>query len=122
MTVWARTDQGDMLLPTVGSGQSALVTDPDAATTIKLSDRYQLVEGEYFLDPTAGFPWPKVRVRNPNLIAIRQLLRNYALACPRVARVVDVALTYAPTLRNLAYALKATTITGSSVPVNGTAP
>jgi len=118
---WARTANGkDLLLPTLGSGQSALERDPLACAQIKLSSVLAFVKGEWALDESIGFPWRDIwGHKNPNLVAIRHTFRKYILATPPVVALVDFALAYNAAVRNIAYAFEARIATGETVTGGG---
>lgn len=117
-TTWARTETGDMLLPTTGEGASALVTDVATWVSIKIVSVLSFVLGEWQLDQSLGFPWPSIWAqKSPSIPALRLLFRKTLAAIPFVAQVNDVALSYDPTTRNLSYALSVTLTTGETVSV-----
>jgi hypothetical protein len=118
MTQWARTQSGDMLLPTMGEGASALVTDIGTCAVIKIKAGLQFILGEWFLDQTLGFPWlPIWQQRNPDVTSIRQQIRKFVLGVPTVVEVVDLSVAYNAPLRDLQYALSARLSNGQIVSV-----
>jgi hypothetical protein len=122
MAQWARTLTGDMLLPTIGSGQSAIVTDPATCAKIKIPSVFQFVKGEWVLDQNLGFPWPTVwSQKNPNLFVLKQLFRKTLLGItvgmPPVVAITDLAMAYASAIRDLKYSTAVRLATGQNVTV-----
>ncbi len=122
MAQWARTVDGDMLLPTIGSGQSAIVTDPATCAKIKIPSVLQFVKGEWVLDQNLGFPWLTVWAqKNPNLFALKQLFRKTLLGVsvgmPAIVQITDLAVIYTSAIRNLLYATSVRLATGQTVNV-----
>jgi hypothetical protein len=103
MSTWAQTSQGDMVLPTIGNGPSALEHDPRVCAQVRIRAALQTIEGEWFLDTTLGFPWRDVTKKNPDLVAIRHRLHKFLLAIPGVLAVDDLALRYNRQLRDVQY-------------------
>jgi hypothetical protein len=117
-TTWARTETGDMLLPTTGEGANALISDLTTWVQIKIVAVLSFVLGEWALDTSLGFPWPSILgQKNPNLPALRLLFRKTLAAIPFVASVDDVALGFDPVTRNFTYALSVTLTNGQTVSV-----
>lgn len=114
MSTWARTADGDIVLPPIGQGASALVTDPDQCCAIKLTDRFNFWKGEWFLDTSQGFPWQAILgQKRPNVVAIRQLFRKAILETAPVVSVDDLGASYDPVKRDLRYLFAAHTDRGA---------
>jgi len=113
VTTWARTASGDLLFPTLGSGQSALVTDPGAQCAITLQDKLSFWLGEWFLDTSQGVPWLQVLgIKNPNVSAIRAMLRSIIEGTPPVVSVNELSAVFTPARRSFAYQFSATLASG----------
>lgn len=113
MSTWARTQSGDLLFPTLGSGQSALVTDPGEQCAITLQDKLSFWLGEWFLDTSQGVPWLQVLgIKNPNVNAIRAMLRSIIQGTPPVVSVDELQALYTPSRRSFAYTFSASLATG----------
>lgn len=109
------TDQGDMALPTIGHGAEAIERDVRTCAKWKIRACLQVIQGEWFLDTTFGFPWREVARKNPNLVAIRHQLGKFIAAIPPVVQVTDLALVYNRQLRDIAYVASARLADGSTV-------
>jgi hypothetical protein len=117
VTTWARDPATlDLVFPTIGGGEVALVTDPNAECAIKLRDRFRLWLGEWFLDTRQGFPWLDILgQKQPDLVAVKQLIRKALLQTPTVANVDDVSVDFERATRTLSYAFTVHTTGGAQI-------
>jgi hypothetical protein len=111
MSMLARTASGDFQIPML------LVTDPVTCTQQKITDEGNLWLQSWAFDQTVGMPWLQqvLGIKNPNLTAIRALIRRWLLATPRVVSVLQLSVGFAPGTRNAAYAYKVQLDTGEIV-------
>lgn len=64
------------------------------AVAQNVAQRLRLFQGEWPFDTSAGFPYyQRVFVKNPNLPAIRALVRQAILATPGIREVTELMLT-----------------------------
>lgn len=129
MSTWAQDPTtGDMVLPKIGGATlpanegPIIVTDPGDATALIIDNKLSMWLGEYFLDLSQGTPWRAVLgQKNPDLNAVRQMIRSIILGTPPVAQVTDVSLAFSARLRNLSYSWAATLASGQTI-VGGMTP
>lgn len=117
MSTLALTASGDLLIPAIGKGATALVTDPDLCAAMKIADGLRMILGEWIFDTRQGFPWRQIwGQKKPNLVAIRQLLRKaiLQLGAPTVISVTDAAVFFSKT-RQLQYTFAAKTNSGAII-------
>jgi hypothetical protein len=105
-----RTSTGDLVIPRV------IVTDPAQVALQTIKDTLALWQGSWFQDLNAGFPWLQqvFGVVNPNITAIKGLLRQAILYCPYVIG-VTASVFYSHSIRAFAYNFEATLNTGQVI-------
>lgn len=90
------------------TGGLALTQSHDAVRQA-VERMFALVEGEWFSDTRAGFPWfGQIFVKRPNLPALRDLFKQRIEAVPGVASVVRIELTVDKAARKLRVEYEAT--------------
>lgn len=66
--------------------------------------------GEWFLDITHGVPYLEyVLIKNPNFTLIRELFREQILKVDGVSSLVDIDLSYVPSMRKITLTYEAET-------------
>lgn len=81
---------GDLDLTTGGLA----MVDGDDAIVQHCAFRLRYVRGECFLYPTHGTPYfEQILVKNPDLVAVRQVLRRVILETPGIGEVANFVLT-----------------------------
>lgn len=90
MSTLAQDIDGDISFPIV------LVTDPAEETAVRLSNRFALFLGEWFLNTLEGVPYYEriLGQKEGNLPAVRRLLLNIAENTPGVKEVVSLDLSF----------------------------
>lgn len=87
-----------------------------ASIASDLHARLQTFRGEWFLDGSIGIPFfDQVLVKQPNMTAIRALLRTEILDTPGIADVLELTTNYDNATRTLALSFRATTDTGEII-------
>jgi hypothetical protein len=115
MSTWARVG-ADILMPTIGNGASAIITDPVECAALRINDGLQMWLGSWALDTSQGFPWPQILAnKNPNLIAAANKLKSaiLLLGAPVVIAVPSAALAFVQQTRSMAYSFQALAQTGA---------
>jgi hypothetical protein len=110
---FARTTSGDLDFST---HTLVIKTDPVVCAAWDLQDKFSLGLGEWFLDTSQGIPYLSVLgVKNPDLSAIRAMLRAVILSVPPIVSVQELSVTLNPKTRALAYNFRATADTGQVI-------
>ncbi len=111
MSTFAQENDGDFSIPI------RLVTDPDEETALRLTNRFRLFMGEWYLDTRVGVPWYQriLGQKEGNLPAIRTLVENIVRYTPGVQEVVSIDLTYTRASRELSISVRARTQSGAIV-------
>lgn len=111
MTALARTPTGDIAVPL------AIETDPATLTRNKLTDEFNLGQGEWQFDTTQGFPWIQqiLGLKGITRTQIRALLEDAILQTPRVVSVDELQFSVNRATGALAYAFQATIDTGEQI-------
>jgi hypothetical protein len=80
-----------------------LVTDEDTSIAQKLTNRFQLFLGEWFLDTRVGVPWFQniLGLKNPDMASVGQLLARVITQTPGVASIQSSQLNFISTTRQL---------------------
>ncbi|HXN32722.1 MAG TPA: hypothetical protein VN894_12705 [Polyangiaceae bacterium] len=107
-----------MILPKIGSGVSAILTDPVQCAALRIQNGLQLWLGNWKLDQSQGFPWQQILAnKNPNLVAASNKLKSaiLLLGAPVVISVPSVQMAFNTTIRNLVYAFTALAATGQQI-------
>lgn len=92
MSTFAQTGDGDLSLVT---GQLVLVEDVAEAAAIELRNKFLFGKGEYFLDTREGVPYfERVFLKNPDVLAIRELFRSVILSVQGVKSVAELDVTF----------------------------
>jgi hypothetical protein len=98
----------------LSSGNLVIVQDEDTNIAQKLTIRFQLFLGEWFMDARVGVPYLQVVfVKNPNLVIIGQLFRNVIYSTPGIANVLSENISFVPATRSLLATYKIQTISGA---------
>lgn len=89
MSCFAQTSDGDLALSTKNGGRTlTVVKNKSQCAAQKLTNRFLLWEGEWFLDTRQGFPFRQVfGVKNPDLRAIKQMLTKLVLSVPAIVSI-----------------------------------
>lgn len=96
-------------------GDLSLVRDA-AAIRQEVDNRLRFFLGEWFLDITVGVPYLQtILVKNPNLAAIRTVLRDEILRTVGISSLTTLDLEYDPSERTLLVTWSATTDLGELV-------
>ena len=124
MSTWARTSSGDMLLPSIGQGATAIITDPDQCAAIRIQDGLLMFLGNWLLDTSQGMAWSQqvLGKKNPPLVAISNLIRKaiLTLGSPVVIAVTQLNIAFFRSARDLKYSFQAASNTGATI-IGGTA-
>jgi hypothetical protein len=107
-----------LVLPSIGSGVAALVTDPVQSAAIRIQDGLLMVLGNWKLDTSQGFPWQSVQgKKNPALVAISNLFRKaiLTLGAPVVISVTQLQIVFFSAARDLKYRFQAPANTGATI-------
>jgi hypothetical protein len=118
MSTWNQTAQGDMVMPQIGAGASAILTDPVQCAALRIQNGLQLWFQNWKLDQNQGFPWQQILAnKQPNLIAASNKLKSaiLLLGAPVVISVPSVQMAFNTTLRNLVYAFVALANSGAQI-------
>jgi hypothetical protein len=87
---------------TFGRGAADFIVDTPQAVAQAIYTRLMLFRGEWFLDLTEGTPWYQQILGKPRGPAdYDTALRSRIAGTPYVARLIDYASSYNPTLRTL---------------------
>ena len=116
MSSFAQTGTGDLALSVVNGGKRlTLVTDVSACAAQKLTNRFLLFLGEWFLDTRIGLAFFSfIAQKNPNMIALQQYLTKVVLSVPGIASVDYLTVTLNPQ-RVGTVSLSAKTNTGATI-------
>lgn len=86
----------------LSSGNLVIVQDEDTSIAQKLTIRFQLFLGEWFMDARIGVPYLQVVfVKNPNLVVVGQLFRNIIRNTPGVLNILSEEIDFVPSQRTL---------------------
>lgn len=89
------------------SGNLVVIEDLGPVTAQKLTNKFLLFLGEWFIDTRIGVPYfQQVMLKNPNLSAIGQLFRKIILNTPGVDSILQASLEFDVTQRVLNAAFK----------------
>lgn len=116
MSSFLQDGTGDLVLTTVNGGKRlTLVTDPTTCAAQKLTNRFLIWLGEWFLDTRVGFPYfQQVAVKNPNLRVLKQLFSKVVLSVPPIVSIDFLTVTLGAN-RQAQVALRARTDTGQTI-------
>ncbi len=107
-----------MVIPALGKGPTAIVTDPAQCAAIRINDGLQMWLGNWQLDVSQGLPWQQIRgQKRQSLVAIGNLLRKAILdlGAPTIIKVTQLSIVFATSLRDLGYSFTALADTGAKV-------
>lgn len=91
----------------ISTGNLAVVQDLAYSVAQKLTNRFRLFQGEWFIDSRIGVPYYSiVLVKNPDLISIGQLFKRVCLQTPGVDSVLEMNLDFISSTRNLICSIK----------------
>lgn len=109
----------DPLTWDIATPLSPHLTAGTEAVAQALKIQLSMIRGEYLFDDTVGLPYfESILVKRPDIIGIRQIYRDAALAVPGVLDVLRVELTIDPRTRVLSGTLTVSTDFGElAVPV-----
>lgn len=95
MSCFLQGNTGDLQLTLRnGSKTLSLVTDVAECAAQKLTNRFLLWLGEWFLDTSLGLPFfQQIAVKNPNLKNLQALFTKVVLGVPGIASVSQLILT-----------------------------
>lgn len=97
------------------SGDLAMVSGAESIAQA-VRQKLKLFLGEYYLDETQGMDWwNTVLVKNPNLAAVRTLIRSAIEEVPGIRAVITFNLDFAAATRQLGVEFKASTDTGELI-------
>lgn len=116
MSCLAQTGTGDLLLTTVNGGKRlTLVTDISACAAQKLTNRFLIFQGEWFLDTRIGLAYFSfIAQKNPPIPALQQYLSKVVLSVPGIASIDYLTVQLTPQ-RVGKVALSAKTNTGATI-------
>lgn len=117
MSCFLQSSQGDLVLTLGENGAKNLtvVTDVSACAAQKLTNRFLLWLGEWFLDIRQGLPFfNQIAVKNPNLNVLKQLFTRVVLSVPGIVSVDTMNLTL-NAKRQATLTLTATTDEGATI-------
>lgn len=110
MSTFFPSDGGDLLIQ---NGNLVLEKDEVIAGAIKLKNRFQFFQGEWFLDTRVGIPYfSLVFIKNPSIEVIKRLFRNVILETPPIVSVEQLDVYYVPGDRLLAFEFSCTASDG----------
>lgn len=113
MATFAQTTDQDLALT---NGQLVLVTNPAEETAIELRNKFRFVQGEYFLDTREGVPYfSLIFVKNPDLLLVRQILRNVILSCAGVKEILSLETSLDARTRKLTFRFRVRAIDGQII-------
>lgn len=100
----------------LSSGNLVVVDSLAQETAQKLSNKFQLFLGEWFIDTRIGVPWfQQILIKNPDLSAVGQLFRKIILNTPGVASILQADLTMLTSQRKLIASFKVLVTDGSII-------
>jgi len=116
MSCFAQDGTGDLLLTRANAGKTlTLVRDPNACAAQKLTNRFLLIQGEWFLDTRVGLPFFQfLTVKNPDVRALQQLFSKVVLSVPPIVSIDFLTVNIDPQ-RHCGVALSAKTNTGATI-------
>lgn len=98
----------------ISSGNLVVVQDRDTCLANKLTIRFQLFLGEWFMDSRIGVPYYQVVfVKNPNLVIIGQLFRNVIYGTPGIKNILSEDISFFSAFRQLSATYKIQSDTGA---------
>jgi hypothetical protein len=102
-------DTGDLLI----EGGDLALLDGVEAISQHVAIRLQFFQGEWFLDTRVGIPYyQRVLVKNPDLNAVRFLLRAAVASTPGIGELQSFSTEYANASRTLSVEFEASTEDG----------
>lgn len=116
MSCLKQTSSGDLDLVLKNAGKTlTIVRNKSEAAAQKLTNRFLLWEGEWFLDTRQGFPFRQVfGVKSPDVRAIKQMLTKLVLSVPPIVSIERLQLSV-DTRRQASLDLRATTDEGRTI-------
>lgn len=113
MSTFQQTTDRDLALV---NGELVLVDDIAQCAAIELQNKFLFGKGEYFLDTREGIPYfEKIFVKNPDVLAIRQLFRSLILATRGVKNVLELSVTNDPATRKGSFSFRAVADNGKVI-------
>ncbi len=114
------TSDGDIDLSRRGL---SITTDLQTLAVQQIRGRLLLFLSEWFLDSKLGFPWIQtVFVKNPDLTAVRLLLRQAILDAPTVSSILSADVSFDPLTRILGYSFEAKLVDGGTLAIGDGTP
>lgn len=98
MSYFLQDGTGDLLLTTRNGAKGlTLSSDSSAAAAQKLTNRFLLFLGEWFLDTTIGLPYYQaIAVKNPNKKVLKQLFQQVILSVPTISKILELTVDISP--------------------------
>lgn len=95
MSCLLQSGTGDLVLtPVNGAKRLTIVQDPTQCAAQKLTNRFLLFAGEWFLDTTVGLLYYSlIAVKNPNLSMLQRYFTKVILSVPPIVAVNNLSLT-----------------------------
>lgn len=118
MSTFLQTSNNDLALAVNSRGRKALVLERDrvVAGTIKLYNRFQFWEGEWFLDIRLGVPYYRaILVKSPDMPIVARIFRQVILGVPVIASIQTFTFDYEPTTRSVDFTFEARASDGRKV-------
>lgn len=98
----------------ISTGNLVISRDINLQVAQKLTNRFRLFRGEWFMDQRIGMPYlQQVFVKDPDLTGIAQMFRRAILDTQGVQAVLEANLNFLSGLRTLQAEFKVQTITGA---------
>lgn len=98
MSYFLQDGTGDLLLTTKNGAKTlTLSSDRSAGAAQKLTNRFLLFLGEWFLDTTIGLPYfQAIAVKNPDKRVLKQLFQQVILSVPAIKKILDLQVSISP--------------------------
>jgi hypothetical protein len=105
------------------AGRLTIVSNVAQGAAIKLRNRLQFFQGEWFLDTRLGFPYFKyVFVKRPNAGILKQILRQSILTTPGIVNLLDLKLELDRARRKANWTFRAQAQTGEVIAGGSSSP
>lgn len=116
MSCLAQDGTGDLLLTKARGGKNlTIIQDKTVAAAQKLTNRFLLFLGEWYLDTRIGLPFFQlIAVKNPDLRVLKQLFTKVVLSVPPIVAIEQLDVTL-DSRRQARLSLRARTDTGAII-------